>query len=262
MKKLNKFYTYAYLREDRTPYYIGKGEGRRAYSKNHRVIVPPVNRILFLKKNLLEKDALKHEEYMIKVFGRKDNQTGILENLTDGGVATSGYNKTEKEKEYLRNLWKGEKSPHYGIPKTTEIRKKMSESQIGEKNHKYGKKLTDDEKKRISEKMKGRPAPWNKRNHSSEEKTKRKLKLIGRKWWNDGKKESFLYEPPNDTWILGRISKTLTKIWEITSPSGKIYITNNLSLFCKENFNKNTSVLANVAYGYRKHYKGWNCKII
>jgi hypothetical protein len=260
MKDPKRFYTYAYLREDRTPYYVGKGEGRRAYSRHHRVSVPPTDRILFLKTNLLEGDALRHEEYMIKVFGRKDNGTGILANLTDGGIATSGYIRTEEEKEYLRNLWLGEKSPFYGVPKSTEVRRKMSEAQLGEKNHRYGKKLTEEEKNQRSEKMKGRPAPWNSRKHTKEETEKRMQKMRGRKWWNNGKEEKFLYEPLDETWTLGRISKTLPQVWEVISPDGIVYIINNLSLFCREKFNKTTSVLANVAYGINKSHKGYKCR--
>jgi hypothetical protein len=88
----NRFYTYAYLREDKTPYYIGKGSGKRYYKRTKRCIKPPKDKskIIFLKQNLTEEEAFKHEKYMIAVFGRKDNGTGILYNKTDGGDGPSG----------------------------------------------------------------------------------------------------------------------------------------------------------------------------
>lgn len=97
-----KFYTYAYLREDGTPYYIGKGEGKRLYEKHKRRgqkdFRPKLengsinkNRIIYLKKNITEEEAFKHEIYMISVFGRKDLKTGILINMTDGGDGLSGF---------------------------------------------------------------------------------------------------------------------------------------------------------------------------
>ena len=97
---MNKFYTYAYLREDRTPYYIGKGQGNRVYRKNKNDIKPPKDksRIIFLKQNLTEEEAFKHEIYMIVVFGRKDLGTGILHNKTDGGEGVCGLKRTEKYK--------------------------------------------------------------------------------------------------------------------------------------------------------------------
>ena len=89
---MKEYYTYAYLREDGTPYYIGKGSGRRAYSSNHRINLPPKDRILVLKRFENECDAFKHEMYMIAVFGRKDLGTGILQNLSEGGTGgSSGY---------------------------------------------------------------------------------------------------------------------------------------------------------------------------
>tara|TARA_R100000027_G_scaffold59876_1_gene50360 strand:- start:44 stop:1018 length:975 start_codon:yes stop_codon:yes gene_type:complete len=87
----NIFYTYAYLRKgDRTPYYIGKGCGKRAYDSSHNVKVPDdKDRIIFLKQNLTEEEAFNHEKYMIAVLGRKDLGTGILRNMSDGGEGHS-----------------------------------------------------------------------------------------------------------------------------------------------------------------------------
>lgn len=91
-KEQMQYYTYAYLREDGTPYYIGKGKGKRAYKKGRDEVKPPrdKSRIIILKRNLTEEVAFKHEIYMIAVFGRKDLGTGILRNKTDGGDGASG----------------------------------------------------------------------------------------------------------------------------------------------------------------------------
>ena len=100
---MNDFYTYAYLREDRTPYYIGKGTGKRIYSTVKRVNLPKdKSRIIYLKQNLTEEEAFKHEVYMIAVFGRKDNGTGILRNRTDGGEGTSNRGTPEQRSEISR----------------------------------------------------------------------------------------------------------------------------------------------------------------
>jgi hypothetical protein len=79
------YYVYAYLREDQTPYYIGKGKGSRAWVKDHNVSLPPRDRIIILEKDLEEQAALDLEEQLILHYGRKDLNMGILHNRTDGG---------------------------------------------------------------------------------------------------------------------------------------------------------------------------------
>jgi hypothetical protein len=48
-----EYYTYAYLREDGTPYYIGKGKAGRINNTLHTIHLPvKEERRIFLKKNL------------------------------------------------------------------------------------------------------------------------------------------------------------------------------------------------------------------
>ena len=76
----NRFYTYAYLREDRTPYYIGKGQTRRAYQQKGKPCRVPTDKskVIFLKQNLTEEEAFKREIYMIAIFGKKDLKMKII----------------------------------------------------------------------------------------------------------------------------------------------------------------------------------------
>ena len=144
------YYTYAYLREDRTPYYIGKGKNNRIYNKGKKEIKPPKDKskIIFLKQNLIEEEAFKHEIYMIAVFGRKDLGTGILHNRTNGGEEIK--NPSEETRKKMSESHKGEKHYNYGKSLSEEHKKILSTIQKGEKHYNYGKSLSEEHKKNIS----------------------------------------------------------------------------------------------------------------
>ena len=148
--RVEMYYTYAFLREDTTPYYIGKGKSNRAHRRRYKGIKPPndKSRIIFLKQNLTEEEAFKHEIYMIAVFGRKDLGTGILHNRTDGGDGASGAVRSLEFKENLRR-----KNKNKVLSKEHKI--KISEAQKGDKNHNYGKSASQKTREKMSEVRKG-----------------------------------------------------------------------------------------------------------
>lgn len=110
---MNKFYVYQYVRNDGTPYYIGKGQRRRAFDKLHNVTVPKdKSRIVFLIKEITNESAMAIERFWIGVFGRQDLGTGILRNKTDGGDiggAHKGHKHSEETKRKFSQMRKGRK---------------------------------------------------------------------------------------------------------------------------------------------------------
>jgi hypothetical protein len=214
----NRFYTYAYLREDKTPYYIGKGTGDRIYSTNRRNNPPKdKSRIIFLKQNLTEEEAFRHEIYMIAVFGRKDLETGILRNKTYGGDGISGYVFSEETKKKLSEAHKGKTHSEESKRKMSEVNKGKTlseEHKIKLSEAKKGKTFSEESKRKMSEAHKGKTFSEEHKRKISEtnkgrtlsEETRRKISEArkGRKWWNDGcGNRKRMVECPGDGWRLG-----------------------------------------------------------
>ncbi len=240
----NTYYTYAWLREDKTPYYIGKGIANRAYRPHRRgdtyMSPPPKDRVLFLKKNLTEFDAYKHENYIISILGLK-SEGGILINMSYGGEGSSGRKATEyciqRSKEAnlgktlteehkkkvsqqvsQRRWWNnGEVDKHtiecpgdgwilgrlYSKNRqiTDEFRKKCSQVHIG-------KNVSNETRQKIGNSKRGKKL-------TDEHKKKirqatKKLGLIppsaaGKKWWTNGVSQKLCFECPGDGWVRGRV---------------------------------------------------------
>jgi hypothetical protein len=140
---ISAFYTYLWLREDGTPYYVGKGSGRRAFtSYSHRVKCPKDTARILVQEFPDESAAFAAEKFLIAFYGRRDLGTGILRNLTDGGEGASGVIQTEEtrvrkgiatKKRYeinpaLREISRALGKSQKGKPKSAIARLKMSKS--------------------------------------------------------------------------------------------------------------------------------------
>jgi len=239
----NTYYTYAWLRENMTPYYIGKGINNRAYRSHKRGDVymspPPRDRVLFLKKNLTEFDAYKHENYIITILGLK-SEGGILINMSYGGEGSSGRKTTEyciqrsreanagktlteehkkkvAEQVSQRRWWNnGEVDKHtiecpgdgwvlgrlYSKNRkiTEEFREKCSQASSG-------RIVNEETRQKISNLKKGKKLTDDHKKKIGEASKKLGLKppsSKGKKWWNNTIIEKLCFECPGDGWVRGR----------------------------------------------------------
>ena len=157
-----------WLREDGTPYYVGKG----VWSRAHRKGSPPEDRII-MQEWPCEEDALTAEKLLIAFYGRKDNGTGILRNYTNGGEGFSG------------GIMKAEARKAISIAASNiseKTRLKMSRSRFGKKRPEgtgskisaalKGKKASDETRLKLSVSHRGIK-------QSEESRIKRKIKMLG-----------------------------------------------------------------------------------
>ena len=154
-------YTYAHTKPDGTIFYIGKGIGKRAYSKNRndywkRIVAKYGYEVKILAYWDTEEEALNHEVLLISCM--KD--MGIkLCNLTNGGEGISGYQHTEKHKSSLIGNTYGSSTwglTFKGKKHTIGSRAQMSYVRIGNKN-KLGTKLSEESKEKMRQAKLGKP---------------------------------------------------------------------------------------------------------
>jgi hypothetical protein len=183
------YYTYLWLREDSTPYYVGKGSKNRAYiSFSHGVHKPTDKSRIIIYPAESETNAFETEIALIWYYGRKDLGLGCLRNLTDGGEnppkmygkrsketcrriseALKGGVRTEEHRKKISDTLKAYTIPEsVRIKMVTALRLKL----VGKKHP-----ISEENRKKISMSLTGKPG------HKSTEETNQKIRLkaTGRK---------------------------------------------------------------------------------
>ena len=129
------FYSYFWLRENGTPYYVGKGKGKRAFLTNKHSVKRPLDDSYVLVQNYeSEEEAFEAEKFFISFYGRADLGTGCLRNYTDGGEGISGLVRSDEHARKISDAKKGIQPKWInpkGYERTDEHRQQLRKRMIG-----------------------------------------------------------------------------------------------------------------------------------
>lgn len=177
---MKRYYIYRHIRLDtNTPFYIGKGSDKRAYSKEcrnqywHNIVNKYEYRVEIIRKGLSEKEAFSKEIEFIALY----REYGYCEaNLTDGGEGPSGYSHTKEAKLKMSEAKKGLPSPNKGKLFNAEWRVNISKAKKGTEMH-------PNTKKALLKANIGKPGTMLGRKHSEETKKlmSKKQSIVGNK---------------------------------------------------------------------------------
>lgn len=178
-----RFYIYRHIRLDiNEPFYIGIGTKPKkfnTYTEEYRRAFKSCDRKQ-IWKNIVSKTEFKvdiiyesnnyeeiqnMEKYFISLYGRKNNGTGILSNLTDGGEGSHG------------RIWKPTKEHIEKVIESNKRRKLTPEHLMALNNGRRNKPTSDESRQRYREASLGRK-------HSDYSKNKNRECRIGGKNWN------------------------------------------------------------------------------
>lgn len=191
---MKTFYTYLWLREDGTPYYVGKGSGRRAFIKRGHTCFPPESTRILIQEFPEEDTAFAAEIFLISFYGRMDKGTGCLRNLTDGGDGATNISEAGRKRR-IQALT--------GRKLSEDARKRISQSMMG---NTHGGKISEESRKKKSQSMIGNT--WRVGTKHSEERKKEISQSMLGNTWNIGKKLSEEHRK--------KISQSLVKAWKTT----------------------------------------------
>jgi len=165
---MNEFYIYIHTKQDTGEiFYVGKGKGKRAYSKHSRskfwnnIVDKYGYNVIIFENGLSEVEAFKLEIELIDMIGRRDLGKGTLVNLTDGGEGQTGWVPNDEYRLNMSVSTSSENNGMYGKNHSEEYKQTLSESRIGNGNPMYNRHHSNETKCKISDKQKGC------KNHSS-----------------------------------------------------------------------------------------------
>lgn len=229
---------------DYEPFYVGKGKGKRKYETIRdkrnlfkRAIINKINKSglkpirIIVSNNLTEDVAFETEKKLISLIGRRNLNTGILTNFTNGGEGSSGIIQSEESKEKRNNSLLKYRPYFKSEEFKATMRKTMEERNNNPEFIEYCKKL--------SEKYKGNGNPMYGKHTSEEQKESvQKAHLEGKIKLSENGRNKIIEAAHNRKGKKNTVKKIDAKKYELLSPNQNKFIifgAVDLQNFCKNN---------------------------